>query len=88
MKLIELAIRTKQVEYFGMMLDIPETAKYLACDDSGELYAYESKPLKSTRPGSEFWKPDYRATENTASFHIGYVDLEGMDWKDTLVSYE
>lgn len=76
MKLIEIDYSTKVVKYFGITLTVPAYTNWLATDKSGNLYAYEQKPL-NIKPKS-YWSS---IEEHTL---IGKLDLEGMDWYATL----
>ena len=65
-----------KVQYFG--IDIVIQYPYVATDIDGLVCNYEHEP-----------------SVETSSFNSGYgyfivakVDLEGMDWKDTLVKFE
>lgn len=54
---------------------IPVDMKYIATDESGYVYAYTCKPVQEMQ-----WfalKGDM--------VELCMVDLEGMDWKETLV---
>ena len=64
------------VEYHGIRLAVPEGTKYIATDEDGAVYAYVDEPLAL---GTLAW---------TAHFYteVGRADLEGMDWKDTLMT--
>ena len=68
----------KKVQYFGIGIVI--TMPYVAVDKNGYLFEYEKEPTKSEAipvwgaPG-EFNK-------------LCKVDLEGTDWKETLLRFD
>jgi hypothetical protein len=65
----------KEVDYHGLKLTVPERCKFIASDADGETWAYESSPTLHHL----YW--DYC----TYGYCIGPLDLEGMDWKETLI---
>lgn len=71
MKLIE---GQKQVEYFGLTLYVPEWAKWIATDESGLVCSFIKKP---TTLDTVF--------NSTAFECVCKVNLEGMDFRDTLM---
>lgn len=64
----------KQVEYFGLTLYVPDWVKWIATDANGEVFAY-SKILNQWGDMFDGNDPKY----------ITQVDLEGMDWRETLM---
>lgn len=80
MKLLTtLADLTKIVEYHGLKLQIPADHYYLATDRNGDVCSYGCEPAFN----SVMWfcrEGDYNA--------ICRVDLEGLDWQKTLVSFK
>ena len=76
MKLLKSKLqRTKEVEYFGLALTVPGDARHIATDNDGSVYAGIDKP--ETFGNYWLFKDGY--------YLIAFVDLECMDWKDTLV---
>ena len=65
---------TRKVEYFGLTLTVPNDCEYIATDKSGKVYAYTNRP--EDRHSTWATYADY--------VYIADVDLEGMDWRDTL----
>ena len=65
----------KEVDYHGLKLTVPERCKFIASDADGETWAYELNP-KSFPLHWGYIKNGYC---------IGALDLEGMDWKETLI---
>lgn len=81
MKLLEkrdFEVVLKTVDYFGIPLTIYDEIMWLATDENGRIYGYTVKPALS----DNVW-----LAKNLASdwFYIGNVDLEDLDWKDTLL---
>ena len=65
----------KEVDYHGLKLTVPERCKFIASDADGETWSYGTKPDEY----DEAW--GYVKD----SYCIGPLDLEGMDWKETLI---
>jgi len=68
--------KTKNIRYFGIDMTVRESVKFLATDEDGEVYGFDMKPTTK----ATFWHVSEYAYDFVAD-----VDLEGMDWKDTLV---
>jgi hypothetical protein len=68
----------KEVNYFGVKLAVDTTVKYLATVEMGNVFAFVKKPDLDLDLG---WLCDWE----DFSICVATVDLEGMDWKDTLV---
>lgn len=66
---------TKEVEYFGMKILVPDDAKWLATGPSGVVLGSETKMELS--PCGWFHKRKV--------YNVCVLDLNGIDWKDTLV---
>ncbi len=63
----------KKVDYFGIEFELPKYFKgYIRTHDDGMVFASELD-----------WQGEFVSSE-----FLGIVDLEGMDWKDTLVEVE
>ncbi len=77
MKLID----EKMVSYFGIMLVVDRSTKYLVTTESGNVIASVQKPELDPDVG---WLYDW----DSHCVCIASVDLEGMDWKDTLMEIE
>ena len=72
---------TKKVNYFGVEVSIPVNADYLACDADGQLYAYMDE-----KPETLFYSKEWDNGEvSDVSGPICIMDLEEMDWKETLM---
>ena len=65
----------KDVDYHGLKLTVPERCKFLSSDKDGETWANEKRPQTMY----EHWS--YKLN----GYCIGTLDLEGMDWKETLI---
>jgi hypothetical protein len=76
---MKLGQEVKKVTYFGIKLNIPKGYRYVATDSDGRVYAFKHKP----NTGNSAW---VCVTDNF-SFVVD-VELEGEDWRDTLVSYK
>lgn len=72
----------KIVNYFGLDFTVNENTNYLAVDANGYLYSYQLK--NDNKPevdnDSSMW-----VMEDGKYDFVCEVDLEGLDWKDTLV---
>lgn len=72
--------RQRVVIFHGLTLIIPSWAKYVAADTDGSVYAYDHKPVMVD---------DYEWRRVTGTYTIICdVDLEGLDWRNSLVIYE
>lgn len=69
---------TKEAEYFGMKILVPDDAKWLSTTMDGTLFAHCSK----TAPSDE---SIFFYTGSDDHVVMGGIDLNGVDWKDTLV---
>lgn len=70
---------TKEVEYFGVKLMVPDNTKYLATNGIGAVHA-SNKELTISNINAHW------CTTGTGNLSfITKVDLNGIDWKDTLV---
>lgn len=77
--------KTKQIEYFGLTLTVPDEAKYISIDQDGEIIVWFSihKPyVRMYTWGVEDWVGE------VIEFDLGQVDLEDLDWRETLVELE
>lgn len=71
----------KTVDYFGIELTIDNKLHYLATTNIGDVIASNNPLVLDPKCG---WLSEWEDfTEIVAT-----VDLEGMDWKDTLVEVE
>ena len=78
MKFIEF-VKYKAVLFHGTEVHVPEYIKYIAADKSGKVIGFEKEPV----PDAEFeWWDNPTADE---MYDVGTVDLEGMNWTETLV---
>lgn len=73
----------KTVDYFGIQLNVSQDTKYLVTTSEGHVIASEQKPEFDDKSG---WGWCYDWDEWITK--IAKVDLEGMDWKDTLMEVE
>lgn len=78
MKFIEVN-KMKSAMFHGSEVHVPVNIKYIAADKSGKVLGFEEKPTPCF--DLEWWD------NPTASdmYDIGFADLEGMDWTQTLV---
>jgi len=67
----------RTVYYFGLRVELASTEEYVATDDNGYVFAYESKPITM----GEYWREDDYCRE------LFTVDLEGMSWDTTLLKF-
>lgn len=66
------------VDYFGMQIIVPKYYRYLAVDSDGSLFAHRQKPELFPLDKTARWFSGFSDT------FLGDVDLEGMDWRETL----
>lgn len=71
---------TKVIEFHGIKLTVPNWVTYLACDKNGTLMGYEGGPIHCNVEYGR-WVPDIDAGYYEK---IAKVDLEGLDWTQTL----
>lgn len=75
-------VQYKTVHYFDLTLAVPATANFISVDEEGRLYLWLYEPvLRKFADGDDAW---YDWSGEVVDFYAGTVDLEGMDWKDTL----
>lgn len=67
---------TKEVEYFGMKLLVPDDAKFIATTSYGSVLTCNS----SMHLLGQNWNG-----ELSSIAVVGFADLNGIDWKETLV---
>lgn len=84
MKLLSLP-QKKKVIYFGMELMVPFWTKYVATEDDGLVLAFKSKPVVLDETGKKFGLVIWNNPDADEMEEIATVDLEGMNWKETLV---
>lgn len=70
----------KVVKFHGINLTVPNWVTYLACDKNGILMGYEDDPICCNVEYGR-WVPDIDAGYYEK---IAKVDLEGLDWTQTL----
>lgn len=81
MRVLSQIVHTKDVDFFGHTLTVPDWVDYLAADSDGKVWGYEAwAPVLSTN-GTK-WAPDW---DDDQYGEMAEVDLEGMDWTQTLV---
>lgn len=71
----------KTVNYFGIQLTVSQDTKYLVTTRDGDIIASEQMPMFYDDLG---WCYDW----GEWCTKIAKVDLEGMDWKYTLMEVE
>jgi|AGFT01.1.fsa_nt_gi hypothetical protein len=86
MKLIREPKRQKMktVQYFNLTLTVPEDTKYISVDQDGEIILWMDvvKPyVKLYHFNVSDWCGE------VIEYDMGQVDLEEMDWKDSLREY-
>ncbi len=64
-----------KINYFGIELYVYHEMEFIATDSDGEVRAHYDEP---TTDQSIFWG-------SRSCSHVCNVDLEGMDWKETLM---
>ena len=67
----------KTVDFHGIGLTVSKDANFLAADYNGKVWGYKNdKPRKNHK--TECWT-------GHACGQVAIVDLEGMDWRETLI---
>ena len=64
----------KEIDYFGQSVIVLRGAKYIATDESGKTYTYQSKPLVQ----KDFW------LGVSGSNYVCDIEFEG-NWRDSLM---
>lgn len=73
---MKLLTTQKLVDFHGLQVWVPSNSNWLISTAFGDVYATTKKPnIKGSR---------YPADAGSSTW-VGEVDLEGMDWRDTLV---
>ena len=74
----------KTINYFGLLLTMPSKYKFLSTDSNGKVWACTKQPYihSNTNIWSNIWCIDYPDIDYIV---IAQVDLEGLDWKETLM---
>jgi hypothetical protein len=76
MKLIQKHLEAKMVDFHGIELQAPVNAAFFAADNDGRVFSYTERPK---RYFGGTW-------DGGGDMHlIATVDLDGMDWRETLV---
>lgn len=75
MKIVKLDLK-EEVYYYGIKFQLPYWIRYLAVDKNGSLYGYMDYPL--------LYDSSWSALSGNV-IRIGTVDLEGINWEETLV---
>jgi hypothetical protein len=73
-----LATQQQKVSYHGLTVTVPMAADYIAADRNGRLYWFAEQPHMNNSILA--W------TGGGTSGYLGEVNLEGMDWHETLQS--
>ena len=76
----------KVIEYYGINIEPPEWAKYIAMDSNMMVYAYNAKPYMSAVIDS--WIPSHRKYHSYLFDMCPYLlktERESIDWKLSLV---
>lgn len=76
MKLLDKDL--KLIEYFEIELYVPFWASWIAADSHGRIWVFATKPVKGF--GNSYMSPIGSRYDR-----IAIVDLEGMNWEETLV---
>lgn len=83
MKLLSQPKMSWTMGYYGMAVEIPRyyTQRYIAIDRDGcvRLWTYEPKPYDA----SGCFQDEETLEESEDAVVIGWVDLQGADWRET-----
>lgn len=80
MRIITAAVQYKAVDWHGLTLHIPHDHVAVAADSNGWVYSYGGVPVPLTNN-------QWALIDSNGYFDICQVDLEGTDWRTTLVEY-
>lgn len=75
----------KTVQYFNLELIVPEDIKYISVDSDGEIILWigvHAPYVRMYTVGVDDWFGEIY------DYDVGQVDLEGVDWRETLVEYD
>jgi hypothetical protein len=75
---MKMKLLSKTVDYFGLKLIVDKDTNYLTTSPEGSVIASFGVPELDPTLG---WMYDW----GTYTTVVAEVDLEGVDWKDTLV---
>lgn len=78
MKIKEPKLSIEWVDYHGLKLPKHKSHSFIATDKNGHCFSYKVSP--------EIIHEDYWSTYSDTMF-IGELDLEDMDWKESLIKY-
>lgn len=81
MRVLSQVVHTKDVDFFGVTLTIPSRIDYLACDKDGRVWGYDTIPPEISHRFDRWLPADPETFEYD---EIAEVDLEGLDWTQTL----
>jgi hypothetical protein len=79
MKMLTEYNETKLAQFHGLTLNVDTAAKWLAADSDGRVYGYVHEPSMA----DGLWYP----TKGPSCLAVE-VDLEGMDWRETLIELD
>lgn len=74
---IKLSPKFKEIVYFGLNLVVYKTAKFIAIDKNGAVYSFSEEPKQCI---------DCWIGKNTD--WVAEVNLEDLDWRETLIELE
>lgn len=77
---MKLTTQFRTVDYFGIKLQVSEDVKFIATDEDGSVFTYTSE----VEPINQAWLRKNNGELSHAS-KIAEVDLEGMNWHETLL---
>lgn len=100
MKVLKLLDGYREVKYLGLTVVVSKEHNYLACDSDGTIWGYEIEPIL-VASGDDSWAFGKEHITFSMDSVLGLVenprressfdevievDLNGVDWKDTLVA--
>lgn len=77
MQLIKQERLTKTVDFFGVQIQVPEQAKFVAADADGRVFSSTRMPQRGFEGG---WY-----VTHGYQVHCAKVNLEGVDWRQTRI---
>ena len=85
MKLLSIP-EQKKVTYFGIDIMVPVWGKFIVTEDDGVVLVFKSKPEPLDESNKKYYGLVIWSDPDANDFvEVARVDLEGMDWKETLV---
>lgn len=70
----------KTIKYMGREYGVPDWAKFIATDEDGDIYVYETMPHPEEDACSGYWEQN--------KGQVMLLGNTGFNWQETLVEIE